>query len=251
MLDQFYLFIVSLISNIFSAFSGGGAGVIQLPAILFIFNIPFANALSVHKIATVALGVGASIRFLKSMSFDKKFFLQMILVGGPAVILGAQYIYYLNDTVARLLLGLFIIGISIYSFISKDHGVIEQQYKPTLKNNFLGYILIFVIGFTNGSLSAGTGLLFTICMVSWYGMDYKKAIAYTLIIVGLFYNAIGAITLAMYVDIDWNILPALLLGSLIGGYVGAHISLSKDSRTIKIVYQIVTLLVGAKLVLYL
>jgi hypothetical protein len=40
-------------------------------------------------------------------------------------------------------------------------------------------------------------------------MDYKNAIAYTLIVVGFFYNSIGAITLGMLTEINWNILPVL------------------------------------------
>ena len=63
MLEQISLLLISLISNIFSAFSGGGAGVIQLPAILLLFNIPFIDALAIHKIATVALGIGATSKF--------------------------------------------------------------------------------------------------------------------------------------------------------------------------------------------
>ena len=79
-------------------------------------------------------------------------------------------------------------------------------------------------------------------------MDYRKAIAYTLIIVGLFYNAIGAITLGLLTDINWNILPVLFIGSLLGGYIGAKISLSKSNRVIKIVYQIITITVGVSLI---
>ena len=79
-------------------------------------------------------------------------------------------------------------------------------------------------------------------------MDYKKAIAYTLVVVGFFYNAIGAFTLGILTEINWDILPALLLGSLLGGYIGAKISLSRSNQTIKIVYQIVTISVGFSLV---
>ena len=85
-------------------------------------------------------------------------------------------------------------------------------------------------------------------LISFYGMDYKKAIAYTLVVVGLFYNAVGAFILGMLTNIAWSILPALLLGSLIGGYVGAKISLSRSNQTIKIVYQIVTISVGLSLI---
>ena len=248
MLEHLSLFFISLISNLFSAFSGGGAGVIQLPAILLIFNLPFVVALASHKIATVALGLGASLRFLKEKTIERKFFFESLFIGGPGVILGASLIGYVDDTIAKISLGLLIILISIYSYAQKEIGLKDSELQFNLKDKVIGLSVMFLIGLVNGSLSAGTGLFFTIWVVVWYGMSYKKAIAYTLIIVGFFYNAIGAITLSTYADIFWLILPALILGSLIGGYLGAHIALSKDNKTIKRVYQIVTLVVGLKLI---
>ena len=103
MLEHLSLFFISLISNLFSAFSGGGAGVIQLPAILLIFNLPFVVALATHKLATVALGLGASLRFLKEKTIEKKFFFESIVIGGPGVIIGASLIGHVDNNVARIL----------------------------------------------------------------------------------------------------------------------------------------------------
>ena len=249
MFEQICLFIISLISNIFSAFSGGGAGVIQLPAILLLFNISFIKALTVHKIATVALGIGATSKFSKIISFDKGLIIKLLIVGLPGVFMGAQLISYVNDQLARLMLGILIISISLYSYIKNNYGEKEYTYASTIINNLGGYILIFLTGLLNGSLSAGTGLIFTIILISWYGMDYKKAIAYTLIIVGIFFNALGEATLGLLAEIEWLLLPALFFGSLIGGYMGARISLSKSNRTIRITYQIITITVGFSLIL--
>ncbi len=249
MFEQICLLTISLISNIFSAFSGGGAGVIQLPAILLLFNIPFINALAVHKIATVALGIGATSKFAKTISFKKDLLIKLLLAGLPGVFIGAQLISFTDDQLARLLLGVLIVSISLYSYKTKNHGEIVYEYSNTLQNNLIGYSLIFFTGLLNGSLSAGTGLIFTIILISWYGMDYKKAIAYTLIIVGIFFNALGAITLGLVTEIEWMLLPALFFGSLIGGYLGAKISLSKSNRTIKIIYQTITIIVGVSLII--
>ena len=248
MLEHFALFLISLISNLFSAFSGGGAGVIQLPAILLIFNLSFVTALASHKIATVALGLGASLRFLKEKKIEQRFFFESLSAGTPGVIIGANFIGYVDDIIARISLGLLIILISIYSYIQKEVGLKDSDFLFNISDKIIGLVVIFLIGLVNGSLSAGTGLLFTIWLVAWYGMSYKRAIVYTLLIVGLFYNAIGAVTLATYADVYWYILPALIIGSLIGGYFGAHISISKDNKTIKRVYQIVTMVVGLKLI---
>ena len=247
MLEYIFLFLVSIISNIFSAFSGGGAGVVQLPAILILFDIAFINALAVHKIATVALGIGATAKFATKIRFDKTLIIQFLLVGLPGVIIGANVIALNNETLARLLLGILISSIGIYTIFKKEYGE-EDRYINNSHHKILGLALVFISGILNGSLSAGTGLLFTIILISVYKMDYKRAIAYTLVVVGFFYNSIGAITLGMLTEINWNILPVLFIGSLIGGYVGARISLSKSNQTIKIIYQIVTISVGISLI---
>ena len=246
MLDYIYLFLISLISNIFSAFSGGGAGVIQLPAILLLFDITFINALAVHKIATVALGIGATSKFVTRISFDMSLIFKFLAIGVPGVIIGANVISLADENYARMLLGILISSIGLYSIFKKGFG--EESINTKNSKNILGLILVFISALLNGSLSAGTGLIFTIILISCYGMDYRKAIAYTLIIVGLFYNAIGAVTLGVLTDINWNILPALFIGSLLGGYLGAKISLSKSNHTIKIVYQIITISVGISLI---
>ena len=78
------IFFISFISNTFSAISGGGAGLIQLPALL-LSGIPYYQALATHKVATVALGVGGAIRNFKSLKNDLWILGQILLFGTPGV----------------------------------------------------------------------------------------------------------------------------------------------------------------------
>ena len=55
---------IAFVANLFSALAGGGAGLIQLPA-LILLGLPFSIALATHKIASVALGLGAGLRHLQ------------------------------------------------------------------------------------------------------------------------------------------------------------------------------------------
>ena len=87
MVEQLLIFLISLVANVFSALSGGGAGLIQLPALIFL-GLPFGLALATHKVATIALGIGATARHLKENRIETDFALIMILAGVPGVVLG-------------------------------------------------------------------------------------------------------------------------------------------------------------------
>lgn len=248
MIDQIILFFISWIANIFSAFAGGGAGLIQLP-VLILMGLPFSIALATHKIATVALGLGATIRNLKEGHTSWRLNLFMLLAGIPGVVLGAYVIVGVEDRIAEICLGVFTLGLGIYSIFKPELGIHSSAKNRHKMGLFLGGFGLFTIGFANGALSAGTGLFATMWLVNWFGLDYKRAVGHTLIAVGLFWNASGAAAMTVLAEIQWDWLPALLAGSLLGGFVGAHMALKMGSKWIKRAYELVTLVVGLKLIL--
>lgn len=248
MYDHALIFVISLLANAFSALSGGGAGLIQLPVLIFL-GLPFGIALATHKVATVALGIGATIRHLRESHLERRFALYMIITGVPGVVLGASVILQVPDRAAQVALGILTMGLGIYSIFSPQLG---QQYSPVHRDG-RGYLFggagLLLIGVLNGSLTSGTGLFVTLWLIRWFGMDYRRAVAYTLVLVGVFWNGTGAVTLGLLGEIYWLWLPALLLGSVIGGYLGAHLAIVKGNRVIKRAFEAVTLLIGLKLVI--
>ncbi len=242
------IFLISFISNTFSAISGGGAGLIQLPA-LILFGLPYYQALATHKIATVALGVGGSIRNFKNLENDIYVLWQILLFGTPGVILGASIVKFLSDQYLYLILGLISIILAIYSFHKPDLGLNSTKniINSQLKLKFI--IPIFFIGILNGSVSSGTGLLVTILLIKTFKMDFLRAVSLTFFTVGIFWNAIGAFSLSRIGYIPTNLLFILILGSFTGGYFGAHLSNLKGNKLIKSTFTIICLLVGVSLLL--
>ena len=247
LLEQVVLFLVSLVANTFSAFSGGGAGLIQFPLLIFL-GLSFSIALATHKVASVALGLGAILRYLSTSQLERQFVLIMIIAGVPGVVLGGSFILLVPEEFALIALGILTGGLGIYSIFKPTLGQIDEpQHRHTL-----GYIkggaVLFLLGILNGSLTSGTGLFVTIWLVMWFGLDYQRAVAYTLILVGIFWNATGAITLGILGEIRWDWLPALLAGSLLGGYLGSHLAIKHGNRWIKRAFEVVTLLISMKLI---
>ena len=244
--NNLLIFIISFISNTFSAISGGGAGLIQLPALL-LSGIPYYQALATHKIATVSLGLGGSIRNFRSLRNDIYVLWQILIFGTPGVILGSSIVNFFSEQYLFFILGIFSIFLSLYSFLKPSLGMSspgENIYYP-LKLSFI--IPIFLIGILNGSVSSGTGLLVTILLIKIFKINFLRAVSLTFFSVGIVWNAIGAFFLSRIGSIPTNLLVILILGSFTGGYFGAHLSNLKGNKLIKNTFTFVCLLVGLSL----
>lgn len=240
------LFFASLAANVFSAFAGGGAGLLQLPVLIFL-GLPFGVALATHKVATVALGLGATVRHWRERTLDARFSAFVLATGLPGVILGSILILRVPNRAAQIALGVLTLGLGLYSLSQRRLG---QEHRPRHRNVVglaVGGCGLFLIGALNGSLSSGTGLFCTLWLVGWFGLDYKRAVAYTLVLVGLFWNGAGALTLSVLGSVRWSWVPVLLAASFLGGYVGAHLAIARGNYWIKRAFELVTVVVGVTL----
>ncbi len=243
-----YIFMISFFSNTFSAISGGGAGLIQLPA-LILSGVPYYQALAGHKLATVALGIGGSLRNYKSLKDDISVACQILIFGLPGVIFGASIVEYISEQILYLFLGIISIFLALYSFLKPDFGLSSRDNKLKLIHKIRFLIFIFLIGILNGSISSGTGLLVTILLIKTFGMDFLRAISLTFLSVGIFWNLTGGILLSKLGSIPINLLLFLIIGSFTGGYFGAHLSKLKGNMLVKKTFTIVCLSVGISLLI--
>ena len=244
---QLLLFAASFAANWFSALSGGGAGLIQFPILIFL-GLPFAVALATHKVASVALGLGATMRHLKEGGLALRESLIILGAGLPGVILGASLILKAPERGAIIVLGVLTLGLGLYSVFRPQLGIDHEPRNWHGPGLYTGVAGLFGVGFLNGSITSGTGLFLTMWLIRHFGMDYKRAVAYTLILCGLFWNGTGAVVLGYLGTIAWQWMPALLAGSILGGYAGSHIAIRKGNLWIKRSFEIVTIVIGLKLI---
>jgi uncharacterized membrane protein YfcA len=245
---QLGLGLIALVANALSAFAGGGAGLVQLPA-LILLGLPFAMALATHKLASVALGLGAAGRHWREGSLDPQLTLVMIVAGVPGVWLGAHLVLAIPDRWATGALGVLTLGLGLYSNRRPELGHEERGHQLSTTQRIMGGLGLFILGVLNGSLTSGTGLFVTLWLVSWYGLSYTRAVAHTLILVGLLWNGTGALVLGVLGEIRWDWVPMLVLGSLLGGYIGAHLSLQRGSRLVKRGFELLALVMGISLLI--
>ena len=81
-------------------------------------------------------------------------------------------------------------------------------------------------------------------------MDYKLAVAYTLTLVGFFWNLTGAVSLyLMGGEPEWSWLPVLWIASFAGGWLGAHLAHLKGNTWIRRGFVLTTIASGTALLL--
>ena len=238
----------SFVANTLSSLAGGGAGLLQLPVLIFL-GLAFPVALATHKIASVALGLGATLRHLRAEPINWRFAAFILAMGLPGVWLGTQIILQVPDALARAALGVLTLGLGAYSMARPQLGKVHAIKHTDRLGLLIGGSVLFFIGMLNGSLTSGTGLFVTLWLVRWFGLDYTRAVTYTLILVGLFWNGTGAWFIAQQAAVKWDWLPALLLGSFLGGYVGAHLAHRHGNGLVKRSFEILTVLIGSKLLI--
>ena len=158
------IFIISFLSNTFSSISGGGAGLLQLP-VLILLGLPYYQALSTHKAATVALGLGGTLRNYKSLGNYFSISFLILIFGIPGVFLGSKIVNFLSEEILYLILGIFSILLALHSIWKKNLGLVSLNIEVGILKKLRFGMLIFLIGILNGSFSSGTGLLVTILTI--------------------------------------------------------------------------------------
>ena len=246
---QAVLLSTAVIANFFSALSGGGVGLIQFPILIFL-GLGFAQALATHKIASVFLGVGAILRHLRESHLERRTSLIILAAGIPGVILGASLILQAPEKPALITLGILTTSLGFYSIFKPSLGIEHTPKNWHGRGLLSGVVGLFVVGFLNGSITSGSGLFLTIWLIRHFGMDYKRAVAYTLVLCGFAWNGTGAIVLGFAGDVVWAWLPALITGSIVGSYLGSHLALRQGNQLVKRAFEITTIAIGMKLIFF-
>lgn len=247
MLESLALLLTGFAASFFSALAGGGAGLLQFPA-LVLLNLSFAGAVATHKVAVVALGVGSTSRLLLEGKIEWRFLFLCTAFGLPGVVGGTRLVFEIPDRTGKIVFGLINMGMGLYSILRPALGLHPSPRNREGKGLALGCVWMSLVGLLAGLVPSGPGVFATLLFLLWFGLDFRQAAAYTMIMVALFWNAAGAVTAAWSGPVHWPWVPMLVVGGIAGGYLGSHMGQLKGNTFIKRCYETLTLLMGASLV---
>jgi len=235
-------YLLAVLIGIFLGIFGGGGSLLAVPVFAYIFSLDekLATAYSLFTVGISSI-VGA-IKQLGNIEWKVT-----LIFGIPSIIAvwltrffiipNLPEIIFDNETfiITRrmLIFGIFtfLLFISSFSMIYETN----KNVKPINIKNFYVLIIIegFIVGGLTGFVGAGGGFLIIPALVILIGLDIKKAIATSLIIIALkstFGFFLGDV---MVMNIDWNFLIYFTLLTTLGVIIGAYFGKSIDKLKLK------------------
>ena len=103
------------------------------------------------------------------------------------------------------------------------------------------------MGFYESILGSGNGIIFTAITCRTRGYEFLTALGYYFGI-AFFWVAFTAVLCSQKGYYDLRIMSAAVIGSLLGGYLGAKLAYRKGNRFTKKVFMIVGLFLGIRLI---
>ena len=239
---EFFGYLLAVLIGIFLGIFGGGGSLLAVPVFAYIFSLD-------EKVATAyslfTVGISSIVGTIKQLgNIEWKV---TLIFGIPSVIAvwltrffvipNLPEIIFDNETfiITRrmLIFGIFtfLLLISSFSMIFET----SKNVKPINIKNFYVLIIIegFIVGGLTGFVGAGGGFLIIPALVILIGLDIKKAIATSLIIIALkstFGFFLGDV---MVMNIDWNFLIYFTLLTSLGVLIGTYFGKSIDKLKLK------------------
>jgi hypothetical protein len=248
--DLILILIIGLFAGVMAGMFGIGGGVVMVPAmIVFLgYSIIEANGTSLAALM-MPVGIFAVIQYYKNKYVDLKIaaiFAFGLLLG---VLFGAKFAIALPSDILKQLYGIFLLYVSwrFFEFRTKKKLPSNETEELNTEKKYSVLILI-LIGITAGVLSGlfgiGGGLVMVPMMVTLMKFHPKKAVGTSLAALLLPVALPGVIEYYNSGNLKIETAAILALGLVFGSILGAKITITLPTKTIKRVYAIFLFIMG-------
>jgi uncharacterized membrane protein YfcA len=222
------------------AMAGAGAGVAVIP-ILHMIGVDFNLAKAVGLFAGASTTITSSVMNLKRNVLDFKFVWPIALMMMIFAPLGAYCSKFLDDDIVKFLFMLLLFYSASMMLFGKKKQLMHATGTTTL------FLVGIIIGFISGLLGVGGGNILIPFLVL-LGFEPKKvAVAVSSVIP--FSAFTSFLSYASFVQIDWSLLGASALGSIVGATVGNHMLHFKLSqKQIKKIIALILYMLAVKMI---
>ncbi len=227
MLETLSLFAVGTIAGFVNVLAGGGSS-LTLPA-LILLGLDGATANGTNRIAIVMQNIFAISGFQQNKKNEFAQSLKFSLFTLPGAIVGAIVAVNLQDLWFKRVLSVVIVFVIVSMFLPRP-----QQSSSKRVNKVWLYLALFGVGFYGGFIQVGVGFILMATLFHLAKFDLIRVNVYKVFIV-LVYTLPALVVFVVSGNVNWLWGLILAAGNGLGGWIGAHVTVRKGEKTIKMV----------------
>ena len=263
------IILVSIIAGIIGALVGVGGGIIIIPILILLFNINFKTAIGASIVSVIATSSGAASAYIKDniINIRSGMFLEIATTIGA--ISGALILTIINPEILLFIFPLVLI-ISTYPMIKnikndvlpniKNDKIADflnlnssynengEEVKYNITHTKLGLVIMYIAGLLSGLLGIGSGVFKVLAMDNVMKMPIKVSTTTSNFMIGVTAAASAFIYLVKGYINPFITLP-VIIGIVIGAFIGTKILFKATNRYIKTIFIIVIFALSIEMIL--
>lgn len=214
----------------------GGGGLIQLPALLVLFEkVEVPYLLGTNKVASVSGTTLALIRYIKhgvKIPWDRVGPAAIAAFGGSFA--GARLVAWLPSAALRPVVVVLLAGVLAFTLARKDFGArADPKPAPLWAVVLLGAGL----GAYDGFFGPGTGSFLLFAFIALLGLDFLGASAASKV-VNVATNAAAILAFATHGQVRWGLAIPMAVCNMLGSRVGSQLALTRGAPFVRTLFVV-------------
>jgi hypothetical protein len=261
------LFTIIIYTGSFSAgllgsLTGLGGGVIVVPMLTVLFGVDIHFAAGASLISVIATSSGAASAYVKEGFTNIRIGMFLEIATTIGAIIGATLVGIISVNIVSIIFAVILLYSAVVTFIKKDQNII---YKPNpiaeklkLNGNYpagnkivsynvqkvpQGFIMMIFAGLLSGLLGIGSGAAKVMAMDQIMKIPFKVSTTTSNFMIGVTAAASAGIYLKNGY-IQASLVMPVMLGVLTGAFLGAKLLTFTSSKSLKIVFSIIILIMA-------
>ena len=258
MLEIIILLLGAIAAGLLGSLTGLGGGVIIIPLLTLVFGIPMHYAIAASLVSVIGTSSGSAVAYVKEgfTNFRVGMFLEIATTSGA--IIGALISGLLNANTLGIIFASILILTVILNLRGKpDHqeplveGSLEHRLKLygtfpdkgiikkySAKNTIPGFLMMVFAGAMSGLLGIGSGALKVLAMDNMMKLPFKVSTTTSNFMIG-----VTAVASSLIYFQRGEIIPVIvapvLIGVILGSWIGSKTLMVSQTKKLKIVFAIV------------
>lgn len=267
------IIVICLIIGFLAAFVGSlvglGGGIIFVPAMLFLYDnvetFSWATPQTIVGISLITMvftGMSSTLAYLKLKRVDVRTGLIFLVGSLPGSVFGSWMNTKMDVQSFSLYFGVLMLIIFFMMLIDREKLMKNRQLEMTDKTRTFvidhetyqynvtiipAFILSFAVGLLSGLFGIGGGTISVPAMILFFGIPVQIAIGTSMFMI-FFISLISSSTHIFLGHIVWKYMLFFIIGSYIGGTVGAKTSKLFKGKTLEWFLKIVIIIAAIRLI---